>query len=116
MLEERPDQESRGVGGEEVPFRVVRSDGAEIELTYSSPRRAEGHDELAVLETLPWFEQGKPLRNWMLHETDFYDEAEYGNGVCGGLPGENQRQQQEQARGGGTGASSSTTTSSSLLA
>jgi N-dimethylarginine dimethylaminohydrolase len=29
-----------------------------------------------VLETLPWFEPGKPLRNWMLHETDFYDEVE----------------------------------------
>ena len=31
---------------------------------------------MAVLETLPWFEAGKPLRNWMLHETDFYDEVE----------------------------------------
>ena len=28
-----------------------------------------------VLESLPWFEPGKPLRNWMLHETDFYDEV-----------------------------------------
>ncbi len=61
---------------EEVPFRIVRSDGKAIELTYSSPRPAETHDELAVLETLPWFESGKPLRNWMLHETDFYDEVE----------------------------------------
>ena len=31
---------------------------------------------MAVVETLPWFEHGKPLRNWMLHETDFYDEVE----------------------------------------
>ena len=31
---------------------------------------------MAVLETLPWFETGKPLRNYMLHETDFYDEVE----------------------------------------
>jgi N-dimethylarginine dimethylaminohydrolase len=29
-----------------------------------------------VLEQLPWFESGKPLRNWLLHETDFYDEVE----------------------------------------
>ena len=76
MLEERADREQRGATSEEIPFRVVRSDGAAIELSYSSPRRAEDHDELAVLETLPWFERGKPLRNWMLHETDFYDEVE----------------------------------------
>ena len=29
-----------------------------------------------MLESLPWFESGKPLKNWMLHETDFYDEVE----------------------------------------
>jgi hypothetical protein len=39
------------------------------------PRPAEEHDELAVLETLPWFEPGRLLRNWMVHETDFYDEV-----------------------------------------
>jgi hypothetical protein len=61
---------------EEVPFRIVRSDGETIDLSYSSPRVAEDHDELAVVEELPWFESGKPLRNWMLHETDFYDEVE----------------------------------------
>jgi N-dimethylarginine dimethylaminohydrolase len=61
---------------EEVPFRIVRADGEVIELSYSSPRRAADHDERAVLETLPWFEAGKPLRNYMLHETDFYDEVE----------------------------------------
>ena len=59
-----------------VPFRVRTADGRTVELEYSSPRPAEGHDELAVLETLPWFEAGKPLRNYMLHETDFYDEVE----------------------------------------
>jgi N-dimethylarginine dimethylaminohydrolase len=61
---------------EEVPFRVRTADGETIELSYSSPRAAATHDEPAVLETLPWFEPGKPLRNWMLHETDFYDEVE----------------------------------------
>jgi N-dimethylarginine dimethylaminohydrolase len=61
---------------EEVPFRIVRSDGEAIELSYSSPRTAEEHDEQAVLEELPWYEPGKPLRNWMLHETDLYDEVE----------------------------------------
>ena len=76
MLEQRTDRESRSTTREEVPFRVVRADGAQIELTYSSPRRADEHDETAVVETLPWFEHGKPLRNWMLHETDFYDEVE----------------------------------------
>jgi N-dimethylarginine dimethylaminohydrolase len=61
---------------EELPFRIVRADGETVELGYSSPRVAEEHDEEAVLRTLPWFEPGKPLRNWMLHETDFYDEVE----------------------------------------
>jgi N-dimethylarginine dimethylaminohydrolase len=59
-----------------VPFRVVTADGRTIELDYSSPRAAATHDETAVLEQLPWFESGKPLRNWLLHETDFYDEVE----------------------------------------
>jgi N-dimethylarginine dimethylaminohydrolase len=77
VLEERTLRESQEAGErEEVPFRVVRSDGTAIELSYSSPRPAEEHDERALLETLPWFEPGKPLRNWMLHETDFYDEVE----------------------------------------
>ena len=61
---------------EAVPFTVRTADGDTIDLTYSSPRPAEGHDEQAVLESLPWFEPGKPLRNYMLHETDFYDEVE----------------------------------------
>jgi N-dimethylarginine dimethylaminohydrolase len=66
----------QGAIREETPFKIVRSDGETIELSYSSPRVAEEHDELAVQEELPWFESGKPLRNWMLHETDFYDEVE----------------------------------------
>jgi N-dimethylarginine dimethylaminohydrolase len=61
---------------ESVPFRVRTADGDTVELTYSSPRPAATHDEMAVLETLPWFEPGKPLRNYLLHETDFYDEVE----------------------------------------
>ena len=61
---------------ESVPFRIRTADGVTVELEYSSPRPAASHDELAVLETLPWFEPGKPLRNYMLHETDFYDEVE----------------------------------------
>jgi N-dimethylarginine dimethylaminohydrolase len=59
-----------------VPFRVRTADGRSVELEYSSPRPAATHEERAVLESLPWFESGKPLRNWMLHETDFYDEVE----------------------------------------
>jgi N-dimethylarginine dimethylaminohydrolase len=61
---------------ESVPFRVRTADGDTVELTYSSPRPAATHDERSVLDTLPWFEPGKPLRNHMLHETDFYDEVE----------------------------------------
>src|SRR3954464_9868950 len=61
---------------ESVPFRVRTADGDTVELEYSSPRAAATHDERALLETLPWFEPGKPLRNYMLHETDFYDEVE----------------------------------------
>ena len=70
-------RDATGAGERElVPFKVVAADGRTIELEYSSPRAAESHDELAVLESLPWFEPGKPLHNWMLHETDFYDEVE----------------------------------------
>jgi N-dimethylarginine dimethylaminohydrolase len=61
---------------ESVPFRVRTADGDTVDLTYSSPRPAAGHDEEAVLETLPWFESGKPLKNWMLHEIDFRAEVE----------------------------------------
>jgi N-dimethylarginine dimethylaminohydrolase len=63
-------------GREAVPFRVVTADGDTIDLTYSSPRPADEHDEMALLGDTPWFEPGKPLRNFMLHETDFYDEVE----------------------------------------
>jgi len=61
---------------EAVPFRIRTADGTTQELSYSSPRPAEEHDEREVLDSLPWFEPGKPLRNFMLHETDFYDEVE----------------------------------------
>jgi N-dimethylarginine dimethylaminohydrolase len=90
VLEERvagANRVSQGQEREEVPFRVIRADGKAVELSYSSPRPAEEHDEAAVLETLPWFEPGKPLRNWMLHETDFYDEVEQIWGRCWGAEG-----------------------------
>ena len=61
---------------EAVPFRIRTADGTTTELSYSSPRPAALHDEREVLESLPWFEPGKPLRNFMLHESDFYDEVE----------------------------------------
>jgi N-dimethylarginine dimethylaminohydrolase len=61
---------------ESVPFRLVTADGDTVELSYSSPRPSAGHDEDALLAETPWFEAGKPLRNYMLHETDFYDEVE----------------------------------------
>jgi N-dimethylarginine dimethylaminohydrolase len=61
---------------ESVPFRLRTADGETVELAYSSPRPAETHDERAVVGSLPWFEPGKPLRNYLLHETDFYDEVE----------------------------------------
>jgi N-dimethylarginine dimethylaminohydrolase len=61
---------------ERVPFRVIDADGNTTELTYSSPHPTAEHDERAVLDQLPWFDQGQPLHNWTLHETDFYDEVE----------------------------------------
>ena len=61
---------------EQVPFRLRTADGDTVELSYSSPRRGAEHDESAVVSELPWFEPGKPLKNWMLHETDFADEVE----------------------------------------
>jgi N-dimethylarginine dimethylaminohydrolase len=61
---------------ESVPFRLVTADGETIDLSYSSPWPAAEHDEQALLAATPWFEPGKPLRNYMLHETDFYDEVE----------------------------------------
>ena len=61
---------------EAVPFRVIDADGHATELTYSSPRRPDEHEEMAVLDRLSWFEPGRPLHDWMLHETDFYDEVE----------------------------------------
>ncbi|MFQ5660329.1 MAG: dimethylarginine dimethylaminohydrolase family protein [Gammaproteobacteria bacterium] len=61
---------------ENVPFRVIDSDGRKFNLSYSSPFRASEHDEMKLLETLPWFESAKPLHNWMLHEIDFYDEVD----------------------------------------
>jgi N-dimethylarginine dimethylaminohydrolase len=61
---------------ERQPFKIVDADGHTTELTYSSPHAAADHDEQAVLDELPWFDAGQPLHNWMLHETDFYDEVE----------------------------------------
>jgi N-dimethylarginine dimethylaminohydrolase len=71
-----PEEGGPPAAREHVPFRVVHADGRASELTYSSPRTAADHDELEVIGELPWFEPGKPTRNWMLHETDFYDEVE----------------------------------------
>lgn len=67
---------SRATAREQVPFKLVDADGQCTELTYSAPSGAVDHDEERVLSELPWFEDGKPLHNWMLHETDFYDEVE----------------------------------------
>lgn len=61
---------------EKVPFRLITAEGDTRELYYSAPYRAKDHDEMKLLKTLPWFESGKPLKNWMLHETDFYDEVD----------------------------------------
>ena len=59
-----------------IPFRVVDAEGNEHKLMYSSPYEVEGYDERRVLKSNPWFEHGKPTKNWMLHETDFYDEVD----------------------------------------
>ena len=59
-----------------VPFRVIDSEGEEHHLTYSSPYPTKGYNEWKTLKRNKWFENGKPTKNWMLHETDFYDEVE----------------------------------------
>ncbi|MHB1909292.1 MAG: dimethylarginine dimethylaminohydrolase family protein [Nitrososphaerales archaeon] len=69
----KPEQRSKF---ESVPFKVITHDGMTIELPYFSPRPSKHHDEFKVLKNLPWFQKGAPLHNWMLHETDFYDEVE----------------------------------------
>ncbi len=61
---------------ENVPFRVIRADGLVTNLTYSAPYSSKKYDEMEVLNKLPWYESGKPLHNWMLHDIDFYDEVE----------------------------------------
>jgi N-dimethylarginine dimethylaminohydrolase len=61
---------------ERLSFKLVDADGHTTELTYSSPHPAADHHEQSVLDELPWFDAGQPLHNWMLHETDFYDEVE----------------------------------------
>ena len=57
-------------------FFVVDADGNRTECFYDAPYRADEHDEMKLLKTLPWFESGKPCKNWLLHEIDFYDEVE----------------------------------------
>ena len=52
------------------------SEGNEHKLSYSSPYKVKDYDEWRVLKSLPWFEKGKPTKNWLLHETDFYDEVD----------------------------------------
>src|SRR3954471_12534554 len=61
---------------ESVPFRVRTAGGESLDRRYSSPRPAGEHDGQAVGEQLRWFAAGQPLHNWMLHDTDFYDEVE----------------------------------------
>lgn len=60
---------------EVVPFKIVTAEGDVISLPYYSPK-TRNHHELNALKKLPWFEENKPLRNWMLHEIDFYSEVE----------------------------------------
>lgn len=55
---------------------MIDSDGDEHPLTYSSPFSAKGYDEWKTLKRNKWFEPGRPTKNWMLQETDFYDEVE----------------------------------------
>ena len=59
-----------------IPFRVKDSDGEIFDLKYAAPYESKNHDEMKLIRNLSWFETGKPLRNWMLHEMDFYDEVE----------------------------------------
>ena len=69
------EQETAEGTREAVPFRVsapTASRRAHLLVAAAAP----SHDEAAALESLPWFDPGRPTRNWMLHEIDFYDEVE----------------------------------------
>jgi hypothetical protein len=55
-------------------------DGAESELTYSSPRHAEGHDELGVLETLPWWPEY--AREWQYYYSSAAGNADLGRDLA----------------------------------
>ncbi len=61
---------------EVIPFKLLDSDGRETLLHYSAPYRSKEYDEFKVLAKNPWFESGMPLKNWYLHDTDFYDEVD----------------------------------------
>jgi N-dimethylarginine dimethylaminohydrolase len=61
---------------ERKPFKIIDADGYNVQSYYDAPYSQTEHDEMALLKTLPWFESGKPLKNWILHETDFYDEVD----------------------------------------
>ena len=76
MVKKKPSEDGAIGSREDVAFRVIGADGQTHELSYSSPRPADDHYEMALLDTLPWFECGQPTRNRMLHEIDFYDEEE----------------------------------------
>lgn len=71
-----PDADAASTAREHVPFKVISASGKTYELDYSSPRPAADHNEMSVVGELPWFESGKPLHNWMLHDIDFADEVE----------------------------------------
>ena len=76
-MSSRVDVPGHTEGRESVPFRVRTADGDTVELdVLVAARGRDATTRWRVLESLPWFEPGKPLRNYMLHETDFYDEVE----------------------------------------
>ena len=62
--------------GGRCPFGWRAAEGELAGLSSGAARAGALDEQRQGLETLPWFKPGKPLRNYMLHETDFYDEVE----------------------------------------
>ena len=62
--------------GEETNFKLYRSDGIVSELHYHQNTKVSGYSEPDRIRRNPFFESGKPMKNWMLHDIDNYDEVE----------------------------------------
>ena len=62
--------------GEVVSFKLHRADGIVSDLHYYQNEKVSSYNESERIKRNPFFESGKPMKNWMLHDIDNYDEVE----------------------------------------